>query len=65
MQRWQIAKQDFKNIKKIYNLTTRYISNKINLEYYAYLEKIKNNWSISGGEMILQNNLADKIIVIK
>lgn len=40
------------------------ISNKIKLDYGEYQKKIMKNWSIKGGKKILENNLADEIVII-
>ena len=40
------------------------ISNKIKLEFSDYQKKIMKNWSIKGGKKILENNLADEIVII-
>jgi ATP-dependent protease ClpP protease subunit len=55
----------FNDIKKKYTIVNKYVSNKINLDYYYYLEKIKNEWLIVGEDNILKNNLADKVVILK
>jgi ATP-dependent protease ClpP protease subunit len=48
----------------IYMQLTRSISEKIKLPYKSYLNKIKSNWEIKGGDEILKNNLADEIVIL-
>ena len=41
------------------------VSNKIKMKYQDFLRKIWNDWTITGGEDIVKNNLADEVVVIK
>jgi len=57
-------KQRFQVYNSLYNDVNRYISTKIELPYNNYLKKISNEWTIQGGNKILDYNLADEIVVI-
>ena len=55
----------FKQYRLITNMFNKDISNKIKMKYQDFLRKIWNDWTITGGEDIVKNNLADEVVIIK
>jgi hypothetical protein len=41
------------------------VSDKIKMTYQNFLQKIWKDWTITGGEDIVKNNLADEVVIIK
>ena len=57
-------KTRFDSYRLINHMVSKTISKKIKLKKEDYLKKIWNNWTIEGGEKIIENNLADEIVII-
>jgi ATP-dependent protease ClpP protease subunit len=53
---------DFKVMQLIHDKINKNIAERINMSYSNFMNKIHNNWVISGGENIIKNNLADEIV---
>lgn len=56
---------NFEKYRDIYFEVTKYIASKIGLEYKKYLNKIQKDWLIKGGKNILENKLADEIVILR
>ena len=57
-------KTRFDSYRLINHMVSKTISKKIKLKKEDYLKKIWNDWTIEGGEKIIENNLADEIVII-
>ena len=49
----------------IVNMLNKDVSDKIKMTYQNFLQKIWKDWTITGGEDIVKNNLADEVVIIK
>ena len=55
----------FELYRSITDIFNKDVSKKIKMKYNVFMKKIWHDWTIKGGENIVENNLADEVVIIK